>query len=151
MEWFIRAFIKASIVWFMLGLTLAVAMAFHPPWIVYRPAHAHMTLAGFLSMLVFGVGYQLLPRLFGMQLHSRRMAIAHWWLANIGLLLMVTGFVLQIHTVAGRMPLAAGGSLYALGAYGFGYNMWRTFSAAEARMRARAADPLKRAGLPTLE
>jgi cbb3-type cytochrome oxidase subunit 1 len=39
-------------------------MAIHPPWVIYRPAHAHMNVVGFLTMMVFGVGYQLLPRLF---------------------------------------------------------------------------------------
>jgi len=31
-----------------------------------------MNVVGFLTMLVFGVGYQLLPRLFGHPLHSQR-------------------------------------------------------------------------------
>ena len=45
---------------------------------------------------------------------------------------------------------ATGGALWALGAYGFVYNMWRTFDAAERRRRvnAQAADSRK---LPTTE
>src|SRR3972149_10514864 len=85
MEWFIKGFIRASLLWFAAGIVLGVAIAVHPQWIVYRPAHAHMNVVGFLTMLVFGVGYQLLPRLFGHPLYSQRLAVAHLFLANIGL------------------------------------------------------------------
>ena len=97
MDWFIKAFIRASLLWFTLGIALGLAMAAHPLWVVYRPAHAHMNVVGFITMMVFGVGYQLLPRLFGGGLWSRHLAIAHLWLANIGLALMVTGFMLAPH------------------------------------------------------
>jgi cytochrome c oxidase cbb3-type subunit 1 len=97
MEWFIKAFIRASLVWFTLGITLGIAIAASPGWLVYRPAHAHMNVVGFLTMMLFGVGYQLLPRLFGHQLHSKALAAAHWWLANGGLAAMVTGFFLTPH------------------------------------------------------
>src|SRR5215471_15685691 len=93
-DWFIKAFIRASLIWFTLGIALGLAMAAHPLWVVYRPAHAHMNVVGFITMMIFGVGYQLLPRLFGGGLWSRRLAIAHLWFANIGLALMVIGFML---------------------------------------------------------
>ena len=97
MEWFVKAFIRASLAWFTLGLLFGIAMAVYPPWVIYRPAHAHMNVVGFLTMMVFGVGYQLLPRLFGHGLYSRRLAVAHWWLANVGLAGMVAGFIAQPH------------------------------------------------------
>jgi cbb3-type cytochrome oxidase subunit 1 len=144
MDWFVKAFIRASLAWFALGILAGIAMAAYPPWVVYRPAHAHMNVVGFLTMMVFGVGYQLLPRLFGHPLFSRRLAVAHWWLANTGLGGMVTGFVLQPHL--GRMGstiVAIGGVLFSTGALGFVWNMWRTFSLADARVRERAmARPL---------
>ena len=77
MEWFVKAFIRASLAWFALGIALGLVMAANPPWVAYRPAHAHMNVVGFLTMMVFGVGYQLLPRLFGHALYSRKLAIAH--------------------------------------------------------------------------
>jgi hypothetical protein len=73
-DWFAKAFIRASLLWFIAGITLGLAMAIHPAWVVYRPAHAHMNLVG-------------------------------------------------------------------LGAYGFVYNMWRTFDAAERRRRLNDAKP----------
>ncbi|HET7038469.1 MAG TPA: cbb3-type cytochrome c oxidase subunit I [Gemmatimonadales bacterium] len=140
MEWFVRAFIRASLAWFAAGILLGLAIAGNPDWVIYRPAHAHMNVVGFLTMMVFGVGYQLLPRLFGYQLHSRGLAVGHWWLANLGLAGMVAGFFAAPHIGRSSIPLTAGGGLlYALGALAFVYNLWRTFNAAEARQRARAA------------
>jgi cbb3-type cytochrome oxidase subunit 1 len=147
MEWFVKAFIRASLAWFALGVLLGIAMAIHPPWVIYRPAHAHMNVVGFLTMMVFGVGYQLLPRLFGHGLWSRKLAVAHWWLANVGLAGMVAGFVAQ-PSVGARSAwiTATGGTLFALGALGFVVNLWRTFDMADARARARAMDRM----LPTM-
>jgi len=136
MDWYVKAFIRASLVWFGLGITLGLAMAIHPVWVVYRPAHAHMNVVGFITMMVFGVGYQLLPRLFGYKLHSRGLAVAHWWLANVGLALMVTGFMLGPHIGVRSAPVTSfGGLLFATGAFAFVYNLWRTFNAADARHR----------------
>ena len=149
MEWFVKAFIRASLAWFAAGILAGLAIAAYPSWVAYRPAHAHMNVVGFLTMMVFGVGYQLLPRLFGHALHSRWMAIAHWWLANVGLAMMVAGFILAPHVgpVRSAPVTAGGGTLFALGALGFVYNMWRTFNKADARARARALERV----LPTIE
>lgn len=127
MEWFSKAFLKSSLVWLGLGVTLGVAMAVHPAWIVYRPAHMHMNLLGFVAMMIFGVAYHVIPRFTGNPLHSRRLSGVHWWIANAGLTLMVTGFGLGPRIGSAAVPvLATGGVLSALGAYTFIYNVWRT-------------------------
>lgn len=149
MDWFIKAFIRSSLLWFLTGIALGVAMAVYPQWIIYRPAHAHMNVAGFLTMLVFGVGYQLLPRLFGHPLHSERLAIAHLFLANIGLAGIVLGFIAQPHNAgAAQWITGSGGLLYATGVLLWVWNLWHTFDAADARQRAR--DASGKPGLPTI-
>ena len=150
MEWFIKAFIRAALLWFAAGIVFGVAMAIHPAWIIYRPAHAHMNVAGFLTMLVFGVGYQLLPRLFGHPLYSPRLAALHWYFANVGLGGLVIGFlVLPGGSIDPRWFTAGGGTLYAAGALLWVWNLWRTFNAADARARARAESG--RPSLPTVD
>ena len=152
MEGFIKAFIRSSLVWFGLGLVMGLAMAMHPPWVIYRPAHAHMMVAGFITMMVFGVGYQLLPRLFGFALHSRRLAEAHWWLANLGLAAMVAGFFATPHYgMRGSWVTALGGTMFTAGALAFVFNMWVTFNKADARQRERIVSALSTKGLPTAE
>jgi cbb3-type cytochrome oxidase subunit 1 len=149
MEWFIKAFIRASLLWFAAGIVLGVGMAVHPPWVVYRAAHAHMNVVGFLTMLVFGVGYQLLPRLFGHPLRSRALAVAHFFLANVGLLGLVAGFLLLPHSsAASRWSMASGGVLFAAGAVLWVWNLWRTFDAADARYQQRMQAEQRQ--LPTL-
>ncbi len=145
MDWFAKAFIRASLLWFAAGIAMGLAMAIHPAWIVYRPAHAHMNLVGFVVMMIFGVGYQMLPRFFGHPIHSKAWAEAHVWLANLGLAGLVAGFFLAPNIgSAGMTVTAIGGSLWAIGAFGFIYNMWRTFDAAERRRRLNARQPESR-------
>jgi cbb3-type cytochrome oxidase subunit 1 len=108
-------------------------MAVHPAWVVYRTAHLHMALLGFVAMMIFGVAYHVIPRFTGNPLHSRRLAAAHWWLANSGLLTLVIGFLGRPQWGARAVPvMAAGGALAAVGAYLFAYNLWRTLDAVRA-------------------
>jgi hypothetical protein len=79
------------------------------------------------------------------------LAIAHWWLANVGLAALVTGFMLSPHLGARSAPATATGSaLFALGAVTFVYNLLKTFNAADARQRARAAPRQAARSLPTV-
>lgn len=127
MEWFVRAFMRASLVWLALGVTLGVMMAAQPEWRVFRTAHLHMNLAGFVTMMIFGVAYYIIPRFFGQPLFSRRVAFAQWFVSNLGLAGMVTGFMMQASAVRGwTWVLVTGGVLQATGAYAFAYNIWRT-------------------------
>jgi len=129
MEWFVRGFMKASLTWLGLGVTLGAAMAAHPAWLVYRPAHMHMNMLGFVAMMISGVGYHVLPRFSGHPLHSRRLAGVHWVVANLGLATMVAAFGLTPHLGTRATPiLAIGGVLSALGAYLFIFNIWRTIN-----------------------
>ena len=147
MEWFIKAFIRASLLWFAGGIILGVGMAIEPAWSAYRPAHAHMNVVGFLTMLVFGVGYQLLPRLFGHPLRSPRLAVAHLFLANAGLAGLVLGFLLRPRWFEeARWVIAGGGTLFTIGALFWVWNLWRTFDAADARQRQKTGREL-----PTLD
>lgn len=130
MDWFVRAFMRASVVWLGLGVTLGVAMAVHPEWRVFRTAHQHMNLVGFVAMMIFGVAYFVIPRFFGHPLHNRELAFAQWWLSNLGLAGMVAGFMMQAYAVPGWTALlVAGGVLQAAGAYAFAWNVWKTIGA----------------------
>ena len=127
MDWFVRRFVKASLAWFGLGITLGVAMAVAPRLVLYRPAHVHMNLLGFVTMMIYGVAYHVIPRFTGHPLHSRRLAGAQWWISNAGLALMVAGFALLPHAGnAGRALLGAGGTMSAAGGFCFIATVWRT-------------------------
>ncbi|MEX2572088.1 MAG: hypothetical protein WD737_12380 [Gemmatimonadota bacterium] len=134
MEIFVRRFIRASLVWLGTGVLIGVSMAFWPnEAIVYRPAHVHANLLGFVSMMIFGVAYHVIPRFTGNPLHSRRMARAHLWIANSGLALLVGGWVARVMWgTAGVIMVRSGAAISAVGAAFFIYNLWRTLEPAPA-------------------
>ena len=78
MEWFVRAFLKSALVALGLGVTLGLGIASHPQWIAYRPAHVHLNLLGFVTMMIYGVAYHVIPRFSGTPLFSRRLAGAQY-------------------------------------------------------------------------
>ncbi|HEY4319913.1 MAG TPA: cbb3-type cytochrome c oxidase subunit I [Gemmatimonadales bacterium] len=129
MEWFVKAFVQSSLAWLGLGVTLGVAMAVHPAWAVYRTAHMHMNLLGFVAMMIQGVAYHVIPRFAGRRLYSNRIAGVQWWLSNLGLAGMVVGFIWRTRGWdVGNAILAVGGSLAAVGSYLFIYNIWRSMA-----------------------
>ncbi len=131
-ESFVRNFIRASLVWFGVGILIGLGMAWWPAQhLVYRPAHAHAHLLGFVSMMIFGVAYHVIPRFAGSVLRSRRLAKLHFWFANIGLLAMVAGWIFRGWLGWGTPLLATGGALTAMGAFMFIYNIWVTLGPAK--------------------
>jgi cbb3-type cytochrome oxidase subunit 1 len=127
MDWLVRAFIKSSVSWLALGVVVGIAMGVHPVWTVYRTAHMHIMLLGFVTMMIFGVAYHVIPRFAAHPLHSRRAAVVHWWLANVGLALMIIGFAFRANGAQEASALlGAGGVLSGIGAYVFAYLIWRT-------------------------
>lgn len=130
MDSFVRNFIRASLVWLCLGVIIGVLMSFSGYAMQVRPAHVHANLLGFVSMMIFGVAYHVLPRFSGVPLHDPRLARLHFVIANLGLALMVGGWILRVWSAAGMRLVQAGGILAAIGAFMFAYNLWRTLGAA---------------------
>lgn len=127
MDPFVRRFIRSSLVWLGVGVLLGLMMAVNPAFIAFRPAHMHANLLGFVSMMIFGVAYHVLPRFTGRPLHSPRAAALHLWLANGGLAGMVAAFLLRPLAGTPAIPLlATGATLSAAGAALFIHNIWRT-------------------------
>jgi cbb3-type cytochrome oxidase subunit 1 len=145
MDPFVRRFIRASLVWLGVGVVIGVGMALQPRWIAFRPAHMHANLLGFVSMMIFGVAYHVIPRFSGRPLHAPRLAAAHLWVANAGLAGMVAGFILRVYAGrAGTVLLGAGAALSAAGAFCFIYNLWRT-------LPAPVPSASRKPALPTLQ
>jgi cbb3-type cytochrome oxidase subunit 1 len=155
MLWFSKAFLKSSLLWLGLGVTLGVAMAANPLWAVYRTAHLHMLVLGFVGMMIFGVAYHVIPRFTGNALRSTRAGGVQWWISNGGLAAMAVGFMLRAQgRPSGTPVLVVGGVLSALGAYGFIWNIWRTIDgprglrAAADRANQTAESPRRLSVLP---
>jgi cbb3-type cytochrome oxidase subunit 1 len=146
MERYVLRFLRASLAWLAAGVSLGVAMAVHPAWVIYRTAHLHMLLLGFVVMMIAGVAYHVMPRFAATPLYSPRLATCHFVLANTGLALLAAGFVVRFHAAtAGAWLLGIGGTLSAAGAYTLAWNLWRTLdrAAVAPSVLARPARPLQ--------
>ena len=122
-------FIRSAVVYMIIGVTMGALMAIYPQWgMVLRTSHAHINLLGWVSMMIFGVGYHTLPRFIGKPLHSEKIALVQLILANVG----VVGFAVfseLFNTNGGdllRALLGVSGAIEALAFYLFAYNMLRT-------------------------
>ena len=87
-------FIRCAIVYFVLAALLGITMTISGPLYPLGPIHTHLNLLGWMSMMIFGVAYHILPRFSGVPLWSDRLAMVQLWLANIGLIGMGVGWTL---------------------------------------------------------
>lgn len=130
MEGFVRGFLRSAVVWLGVAGALGLAMVWVPRWVVYRPAHLHAALLGFVSMFIFGVAYHVLPRFTGRPIPDRRLPAVHLWLANGGLALLVAGWLGRpTWPRPGALALQAGGVLTTVGLALFIYTTWRLLEA----------------------
>jgi len=102
MDRYTKGFVVASLVYFFLAAVLGIWMGGTEAAGWVRFAHVHFNLLGFMSMMIYGVGYFILPRFNGRTLRWPSWVPIHFFLANIGLIGMVatapslpsTGFIL---------------------------------------------------------
>ena len=102
MDRYTKAFVVAALAYFFLAAVLGAWMGFAAAagWVQF--AHVHFNLLGFMSMMIYGVGYFILPRFNGRTLHWPSWVPLHFYAANVGLIGMAataperpsTGFAL---------------------------------------------------------
>jgi len=122
-------FIKMSLIYLAIGATLGMLFPIFPRLLGLKYAHVHLNLMGFMSMMVYGVAYHILPRFQGKPLYSERMADLQFWLANIGLVGLAVFSALNAYwpTLLFKIPFALSGLAEAVAIYLFVVNMWLTF------------------------
>lgn len=126
MERFVKNFILMSIFYFAVAAIVGVLMLVEPDMLAYKFVHSHMMLLGWVSMMIYGVGYHILPRFVGKLLKSVSMGVAQFWLANVGLLGMLLFYTLmQFHpeVPAYRSLTVFSGVVEVLSVLLFFYNM----------------------------
>jgi cytochrome c oxidase cbb3-type subunit 1 len=82
-------------IYLVIAIALGIYMSGSGPQYPVKQIHTHFNLLGWMSMMIFGVAYHILPRFSGRQLWSERLATGHLYLANIGLVGMALGWVLM--------------------------------------------------------
>ena len=102
MDRYTKGFVVAALGYFFLAAVLGIWMGAAETASWTRFAHVHFNLLGFMAMMIYGVGYFILPRFNGRILRWPSWVPVHFYLANIGLIGMVatsperpsTGFTL---------------------------------------------------------
>jgi hypothetical protein len=90
MDIYPRLFIQASLVYFAIGATLGTLMGADVlNRYAWRYVHIHLNLLGFVTMMISGVAYHVLPRFTGRPVRHPGLIGAHFWLANLGLVGMI--------------------------------------------------------------
>lgn len=124
-------FIRFAIIYFLASVLLGLHMSAAGPVYPWMPIHAHFNLLGWMSMMIYGVAYHILPRFSGRPLYSDRLAYGQIWLANIGLIGMAAGWIVQSE-IGGNTVLIAFSLVEALSIVFFAVNMLMTIKPAPA-------------------
>ncbi|MFA5355051.1 MAG: hypothetical protein WC291_12545 [Thermodesulfovibrionales bacterium] len=133
MEKFVKNFIIASMVYLVLAATLGIIMLLDPSYLYLRFVHSHLNMLGWVSMMIYGVGYHVLPRFAGKQLKSVRMGELQFYLANIGLVGMLLFYTIPMINPESSFKgvLAFFGVMEAVSILLFFYNMIGTLLSTE--------------------
>ena len=132
MDRFVKNFIIMSIIYLAIASLLGIAILHHPDLMRFKFVHSHLNMLGWVSMMIFGVGYHILPRFAGKPLKSPKMGEAQFWLANIGLIGMLLFYVLYTGQPETKLYLdlsAVFGGIETLSIFLFFYNMLGTLMA----------------------
>ncbi len=90
-----RLFIKAGLIYAVLGAALGVTMAVDPSLSVrLRFVHIHVNLLGFMAMMIAGVAFHVLPRFSARKLPWPAGMKYQFYLQNTGLLGMISLYAL---------------------------------------------------------
>lgn len=125
-------FIRCAMIYFLLAILLGIMMTVTGPTYPWMPIHTHFNLLGWMSMMIFGVGYHILPRFSGKPLWSDKLATAQLWIANIGLIGLAFGWIIRSSETGSSTLLTLFAIVEAVSIVFFVLNMLLTIKAAPA-------------------
>jgi hypothetical protein len=92
-------FLQLGVLFALAGMGLGVWMGATEN-IQFAPVHAHINLLGWVSMLIYGIIYRVLP-----QATQGVLPVIHFWLAVLSLLVMIPVLALYIQGNRAIAPL----------------------------------------------
>ena len=96
MDKYAKAFVRASLIYLGIGTLMGGWMILSPDFrFALTRVHVHILLLGFMAMMIYGVGYHILPRFMGRPVYSHRLGNIQVWLANITLFGLSTSWILE--------------------------------------------------------
>ena len=107
MDRFVRNFIVVSIVYLGASSVLGVCMLWNESLLSLKFVHSHLNLLGWVSMMIYGVGYHVLPRFSGRPLKYPKMGELQFWTANIGLIGMLLFYAMGVYNPSQTLRTAS--------------------------------------------
>ena len=128
MDRFVKGFIVMSIVYLGIAAMLGIIMLGYQNIMAVKFVHSHLNMLGWVSMMIYGVGYHILPRFMGRPLYSNKIGEAQFYLANISLVGMLLFYTLNTYDPgnAYRMLTVLFGVVQAFAIFLFFFNMLMT-------------------------
>ncbi len=128
MDKFVKGFIVMSVVYLGIACLLGVIMLENQNISTLKFVHSHLNMLGWVSMMIFGVGYHILPRFMGRPLYSNRIAETQFYLANLSLISMLVFYTLNVYNPNDTfwMITVVSGAVQAVTILLFIYNMLMT-------------------------
>ncbi len=130
MDKFVKGFIVMSIVYLGISTCLGIVMLAHQNMMALKFVHSHLNMLGWVSMMIYGVGYHILPRFMGRPLYSNKIGEAQFWIANISLVGLLIFYTLNVFSPSetSRMLTILFGAAQAVTIFLFFYNMLMTMN-----------------------
>ena len=128
MDKFVKGFIVMSVVYLGIAAVLGIIMLANQNLMAIKFVHSHLNMLGWVSMMIYGVGYHILPRFMGRPLYSNKVGEAQFYLANISLVTMLAFYTLNVYNPSSmyRMLTVVSGAVQAVTIFLFFYNMLMT-------------------------
>jgi cbb3-type cytochrome oxidase subunit 1 len=96
MDKYAKAFVKSSLIYLGIGAIMGVWMVLSSDIrFTLSRVHVHILLLGFMAMMIYGVGYHILPRFMGRPVYSHRLGNIQVWLANITLIGLSVSWMIE--------------------------------------------------------
>lgn len=115
-------FLHLSVIYLVVGACLGMYMGITQNFSL-MPVHAHVLLAGWLTLAMSGVVYKAFPAATG-----TRLARVHFWLHNLGLPVFMAGLALMLTGSQGKhvsVLILVGANALLLGLVSLALNVWR--------------------------
>lgn len=97
--------LKIAALWLLFGLVMGIVMAATHDFRL-NGVHAHINLLGWATLALTGLIYAAVPTMM-----KSRLAYGHFWLHNLGLVVMMTGLAAFRFGFAAAEPLIAVGAI----------------------------------------
>ena len=147
---YMKNFVFASLVYLGLAVVFGILNGVTDIGYIGSFAHTHFNLLGFMSMIVFGIGYFILPRFNGADLRFESWVAIHFYLGNISLTGMVLFRGLQVSSGADIYTIlfVICAVLQAVSIFMFIINIWLTLTPKKVAPSEPAVQPAQTVDIP---